>query len=183
MNKEKVQKYFLVALMAVGGIYGYFDFLLGPLNRREANAKTLISKLEPQVREAHTRIKRTRSIEESDPHAAMASHIFEVMKEKIPVEASVAWLPQRMDAYFSQAGFEKGVFRQQEEGADPDLKHFKRSSWLVDFSKGDFFKLGTALAHLENGEGLLQVTNLKIEAQPTNPELQRISVGFQTIVK
>jgi len=183
MNKEQIQKFVLIALFAGGGVYAYFDFLLGPLNRRESNSTLEIRKLEPLIREAQGRIKRTRAIEESDPHAAAARLAFDAMEARIPKEASVAWLPQRIDAYFSQAGFEKGSFRQEEEKQDNIAPLYKRSLWEVEFAKGDYLKLGAALAALENGEGLLQVTRLRVETTPTNPASQRIIVGFQTLVK
>lgn len=183
MSKEQIQKFVLIALFAGGGIYAYFDFLLGPLNRREANASADIQKLEPLIRDAQGRIRRTKSIEAADPHAAAAGVVFDVMESQIPKEASVAWLPQRMDAYFQKAGFEKGNFKQNEERQDTIIPLYKRSSWEVEFSKGDFFKLGKALAALENGEGLLQVTRLRIDIMPNDPAIQRVSIGFQTLVK
>lgn len=183
MNKEQIQKFVLIGLFAGGGIYAYFDFLLGPLNRRETSSAAEIRKLEPLIREAQIRIKRTRTIEESDPYATAAGVVFDLMEAKIPKEASVAWLPQRMDAYFSSAGFDKGSFRQEEEKQDTIAPLYKRSAWEVEFTKGDFFKLGKALAAMENGEGLLQVTRLKVETTPTDPARQRVLVGFQTLVK
>lgn len=183
MKKDQIQKFVLIALVAGGGVYCYFDYLLTPLAKREAAARSQIAKLEPLIKDAQSRIKRTRSIEASDPHAAAAGAIFDAMDHSIPSEAAVAWLPQRLTDRLKKHGIEKCVFRQVDEKPDTQLPRYKLSSWRVDVPAVDFNQLGSAIAALENEEGLMQFTQINIEATPLDPRLQRAAFSLRTLVK
>lgn len=182
-RKEKLQRLLLAGLVAVAGLYVYFEYLLAPLSQREAAAQREIRKLEPEINKALTQIKRTRQIASSDPHAETAKVVFAALEKNIPAEASVAWVPQRFGAFFRGHGIEKATYRLTGEESDPDIRGYKQSRWEIGLPGVEFTRFATALADWENREGLLQITHLNVIATPSDVERQAVTVKLRTVVK
>ena len=182
-NKEQAQKFFLIALVALGGLYCYFDLLLGPLSKTEKLATAQIEDLGPKIQKAKKQIVQIRGIEEGDVNAAAAREIREAMKTSIPDGASVTWLPPRLAEFFTRQGIQKPIFRINSETPEADIVGYNTSLWTIDIPKIEFVPLGIALAGLENQEGLLQVVNIQIEASSTDPQFQKVQLTVSTIAK
>ena len=183
INKEQLQKIFLISLLAIGGLYCYFDMLLGPLARQEEAALKRIEELQPKIMEAKKQLNRTHSIEEGDQNVGRARQIMEVIKASIPEGASVAWFPSRLSDFFSRQGIKKPLYRLNSETPDADLPGYKDSFWSIEIPKIQFAALAIAIAGLENQEGLLQIRNLQIEATPIDVQFQRAQLTISTLVK
>ncbi|MEI6349575.1 MAG: hypothetical protein WCP06_00545 [Verrucomicrobiota bacterium] len=182
-NKEQIQKFFLIALLAFGGLYCYFDLLINPLEKRETAALKRMEELEPKIKEAKRQLNRTRAVEESDVNAVRARQILDVMKASIPAGASVAWLPPKLSEFFARQGVKRPLFRLNSETSDPDMPGYKASFWGIEIPKIEFAALAIAIAGLENQEGLLQIRNLQIDAVPLDVQFQRAQVTISTVVK
>jgi hypothetical protein len=184
LNKDNLQKIFLVVVLALAGVYFYFSEILGPLSVREAAAKDAISALEPKMKDAKTQINRTRSIEAGDSNAATAKEIFSVMKASIPDGPPVAWYQPRLSDFFKRQGIPKATCRWTSDAAEPDLPGYKNCFWTIDLPRIEFAALAATLARLENQEGLLQITNLQIEAMPMpDVQYQHAQLSVSTLVK
>jgi len=182
-TKEQLQKAVLATLLCGGGLWYYAFEMLGPLAKREAAALKEISTLEPQIKEAKSKIVRTNAIEAGDVHAVEAQRAYAVMKAKIPGGQPVAWLPTRFAEFFKQQGIGKPTFRCNPEPNESDFPGYKGSSWTIEFPGVGFAALGEALAGLENQEGLMQITNLQIDSVATDAELHRVQLTISTLVK
>jgi len=182
-NKELIQKIFLAAMLACGGLFYYASEMLGPLSTRETKARNEIAALEPKIKEAKTRINRTSAVENGDPHANEARRALEVMRAKIPEAPPVAWFPTRVEAFSKQQGIAKPVFHAIPDRKNPGFPEFEEVSWSIEFSRLSFASLGWTLAGLENQEGLLQITQLKINPVPKEPEVHYAQITISTLVK
>ena len=182
-TKEQIQKAVLAAMLCGGGLWYYAFEMLEPLAKREAAALKETAALEPQIKEAKSKIVRTNAIEAGDVHAAEAKRAFAAMKAKIPGGPPVAWLPTRFGEFFKQRGIGKPTFRGNPEPTEPEFPGYKGSSWTIDLPGVGFAAFGDALADLENQEGLMQITNLLIESAATNPEIHHTQITISTLVK
>lgn len=182
-KKEKIQKIVLASLVACGGVYCYFDYLLAPLSAREVRAQAEIARIEPLIAKAMTQVKRTRLIANADPYAADAREVFGALERTIPREASVAWVPQRFGAFFKAQGIPRVSYRLTGEERDPEVVGYKLSRWGVSIPGVEFNAFAKALAAWENQEGLMQITHLNFNVSPGDVERQGVEIKLQTIVK
>jgi len=182
-NKEQIEKVALATMLCLGSLYYYTFEMLAPLNKREAAATKEIAALEPKIREAKSKIVRTRAIEAGDTHAAEAQRVYALMTKKIPRGQPVAWLPTRFTDFFKQQGIGKPLYRVNPEPAELNIPGYKDSSWTLELPGVGFAALGAALAALENQEGLMQITNLQIDPTATSPEIHHAQLTISTLVK
>lgn len=183
LNKEQIQKVALGVLLAVGGLFGYFSQMLGPLSVREMKAQKEIAALEPKIAKAKSQIARTRAVETGDPHAEEANRVQAVMREKIPDAPPVAWFPTRMENFLKQHGIAKPVFHAASERKNPGFQGFDEIDWPIELPQTGFAALGRALAALENHEGLMQITGLQIKPATKDPEVHYAQITVSTLVK
>ena len=182
-NKEQIQKAVLGAMLCVGGVYYYTCEMLGPLAKRETAAIQEIARLEPLIKDAKSKITRANAIEAGDTHAKEAQRIYAVMQTKIPKGHYEAWLPTRFTEFFKQQGIGKPIFHSNPDPGEAEFPGYKATSWSLDFPGVRFAALGSALAGLENQEGLMQITNLLVDQPATNPEVHHAQLTFSTLVK
>lgn len=180
---ENLKRYILIAVAALLGLYAYFSLLLGPLAVKEARAKKEIKDLTPRISKAESLIARTKVIAESDTNAARAKVLHEVIDSTIPNGASVVWLPERLEQCFKPQGIPRITSRLVKEQPDTEFVNYKHSEWDVDIAQITLSSLAKALVDFENREGLAQITQLQIDAIPTNIEAQRVRFRFTTVVK
>ncbi|MEI6562254.1 MAG: hypothetical protein WCO68_09250 [Verrucomicrobiota bacterium] len=182
-NKEQIEKVGLATVLCLGGLYYYTFEMLAPLDKRETSATKEIAALEPKIRDAKSKIARARAVEAGDAHATEAQRVYALMKAKIPGGQPVAWLPTRFTEFFKQQGIGKPLYRANPEPTDLNFPGYKGSSWALELPGAGFVALGTALAALENQEGLMQITNLQIDPVATSPELHHAQLTISTLVK
>lgn len=180
LAKDELQKLALSTLLFIGLLYCYFSMMLGPLNARERQTRKSIAELSPQIEEAKKQIKRTATIETQTPATL---ETLEQIKGMIPEGAPVAWFPPRMTEFFKRQGIEKCAARLSGEIPGTDIPGFRRLVWSIDLPKVEFVPLAIALAGLENEEPLLEITNLQVEANGTDPQFQHAVLTVHTIVK
>ena len=184
LNKETVEKIGLGCILLFGGLYYYFNELLGPLSAHEAAILKELPALEGQIRDAKIQVNRTRSVESADPNAVAARECFDVMKVTIPDGSPLAWLPQRFSDFFKRQGIAKATFRLNAETPASDIPGYKNSFWAIDIPKVEYVPLAIAIAGLENQEGLLQITNLQILTTPlAGDQFQHAQLTTSTVVK
>ncbi len=182
LNKDQKQKIFLTVLLLMFTIYGYFSFLLAPLNSEVAKAQIEITQLEKKIADGGTRL---RTFNELKGRASDAGELIAQANAFIPDGAPIAWFPPRLHAFFDRQGLRNSVVRQRSSGGtgDRDLdKKFLNSVWSADIPLAEFFPLAIAVAGLENEEILLEITQLTIAARE-NPELQQVSMEMLTLLK
>ena len=182
-NKELIQKAVLAAMFCAGGLWYYATEMLGPLTKRQGEAKKEITALEPKLKDAKSKILHTNAIQAGDTHAMEAQRAFAVLKAKIPGGQPVAWLPTRFAEFFKQQGIGKPTFRSNPKPSESDFLGYTGSSWTIDLSNVGFAAFGRALAALENQEGLMQITNLQLDSVATAPEIHHAQLTISTLVK
>jgi len=183
LTKEQIQKAVLAVMLCGGGLYYYSAEMLEPLTKREAAAVKEIATLEPQIKDARSKIAHANAVAAGDTHAVEAQRAYAVMKAKIPGGQPVAWLPTRFTEFFKQQGIGKPLFRSNPEPGEADFPGYKVSSWTLEFPNVGFAALGGALAELENQEGLMQITSLQIDTLATNLEVHHAQLTISTLVK
>lgn len=183
INKDQVQKAVLVGMVAASCLYYYSAEMLGPLTVRDATATKDIGELETKINAAKPKIARTAAMEAGDVNAAVARDAYTVMQAGIPSGEPIAWFPTRLTEFFRKVGIPKQNFRCNLDPAEPKFPGFKTSSWMIELPGVDFATLGRAVAALENQEGLLQITNLQMEASAKEPDRHHAQLTVSTLVK
>lgn len=179
LGKDEIQKIALSSLLLIGLLYCYFALLLGPLSKREAQVKEDIKALTPQIDTAKKQIAHTASLEKEEPANNV---VLDQIKGLIPDGAPVAWFPPRIADFFKRQGIEKCSARLTNELPLKDVPGFRKLVWSIDVPKVGFIPLAIALSGLENEDPLLEISNLQVEANSTNPELQHVVLTANTIV-
>lgn len=177
LGKEEIQKIFLGGLLFIILIYGYFEMLLGPLQKQRTSTKSRIEELNKKLTEAKGQIRRVQQLEASLP---AAEQTMAAVKAMVPAGAPVAWFPPRVAEHFNREGLGKAATRMTGETADKDLPGFRRMTWSVDLAKIEFIPFAQALADFENNEPLAEITSMQIEAGTTDVEVQRASFNVRT---
>ena len=181
LGKDEIQKIFLSALLFAGLLYGYFAFLLKPLQAKESSARAVIQELEPKIRAAKGQLKQTAGL---DAQAPEASEKYGRIVALIPDGSPIAWFPPRIVEFFRRQGIERCTVRLARESEAPSqLPDFRRLSWIVDLREVQFVSLGIAIAGLENEEPLLQVDQVQIEPSQQDIEKQHAILTVSNLVK
>jgi len=184
LNKDQQQKIVLSFLLLCFVIYGYFEFLLRPLQASVARAATESVALEKKIAEGNARL---RGLGDLKTKAANASGLIAQAQAFIPDGAPVAWYPPRMKNFFGRQGFNKDSITVTQKGVegtgDRDFdKKFIITNWQIQIPNADFFALAIALSGLENEEVLTEISSLTI-AMRENPEVVSSLFDVQTVLK
>lgn len=181
LTKDQIQKMFLSALLLIGLIYCYFQFLIFPMNRADLNARTALDELDAKMTASSKRLTKLRSIDEQ---ARTSSDVLAQVNSMIPGGEPIAWFPPRMRAFFERQGIKDVVTRleRKEKMIEPELSDFAACSWNIELPGVDFVPLGIAIAGLENEEPLLEITRLQINTALETPEVLRVSMSVNTIL-
>ncbi len=178
-DQEQIKKIALALLLLVALLYGYFTYLLGPLEKARRNAESGINTIIPQISAAKSQITRTAALEIQAPKA---TNFLSNLKNSIPDGAPIAWFPPKMADFFKSHGIDKCSTRLVSESPDA-MPGFKRLVWTIDMPKVEFIPLGIAISCLENDEPLLTVTNVSIDATRENAQYQHATLTLTTLVK
>ena len=180
-SKDQIQKIVLSTLLMAALIYGYFQFLIFPLNTADQNARKEIADLNTKIAVSSKRLAKLRS---SDEQARSASDVWATVNSMIPSGEPIAWFPPRMRAFFDRQGIKESVTRleRRDKLPEPELNEFAACNWSIELPGVDFVPLGIAIAGLENEEPLLEITRLQISTALETPETQRISMNVSTIM-
>lgn len=182
LNKDQKQKIFLSILLMAVLVYGYFTFLLAPLNVEETKANSQITSLNTKIEKARSLIKRSKAVESQ---AVTAQETLAQINDRIPEGAPVAWFPPQVRSFFDRHNIKDSTTRagSVEVGGDPNLSDYKSLAWSIDLPQTTFDQLGIALAGLENENILLEITRLQINSRPEDPEKQRVALNVVTLLK
>lgn len=182
LNKDQIHKISLSGILFAILIYGYFQFLLGPLAVKDtANIKQLAD-LENKLAEGKRQVRLgTNALETS----ATAEATLRQIQDMIPKEAAIAWFPPKVTGFFEKRALPKVSVKLQGTSPlrEPGLEEFKYYTWNVTFPPANFNTTIAALHQLENEDPLLAITTLTVQASPDEPENQRVTAIFQTLLK
>lgn len=180
LGKEDIQKIVLGVLLGVGVVFGYFQWLLFPLQARHAATQKSVAALDPAIAKAKAQLARDANVQAQAPIARATLAQIDGM---IPEGAPVAWFPTRMAEFFKNHGIDKTTTRLNGEAAQPNLPGYRRISWSVDLPKVEFTTFASAIADLENTELLLWIDSLSIESIREEPDAQHVILTVANIVK
>lgn len=173
MNKEKIQKIVASVLTLTVLTYCYFNFLLGPQNKKITDRQEQAAKLEEEIRRADTQIARTQSLE---PQGIEAEEFLARAEAFFPEGAPIAWFPPMMRKFFKRLGIEEVVLTPK--GTTPAgpaaLDDYEQLIWDVQLTSVDFLKAGTALAALENEQPFTAINFVQVVRGASLAE-QRVS--------
>lgn len=182
-TKDEIQKMVLSGLLMIGLLYGYREFLLGDLNKRERVATAALKDVESKIAGAGSRLKRLRSLEEQSRDATERSATVNAL---IPEGEPIAWFPPRAKAFFDRHNIRDVAVRleRKDKPAESELAaDYSAFHWGFDLPNVAFTPLGIALAGLENEEQLLEIQRVQISTQPATPELQRVTLSCATLMR
>jgi hypothetical protein len=169
----------LAILQLIALLYGYFTYLLGPLQQAQKNATDGIATVTPQIADAKQQISKAAALEARAPEATA---FLTQLKNTIPDGAPIAWFPPKMTEFFRAHGIEKCTTHLVSEGADA-MPGFKKLVWAIDVPKVEFVPLGIAISSLENDEPLLTILNVSIDATREDAQYQHATLILTTLVK
>lgn len=180
LGKDHIQKIALGSLMAIGVVYGYFDFLLGPLRAKTRAIAIGIAALDPEINKANAQMLRAKAIAKDAPpvEASIAS-----INALIPEGSPVAWFPVRINELFKKAGSERATTKLTAETPEKELNGYRRVTWAIDLPLVECMAFGAAVAELENQEPLVEIQSIAVETLRENPEAQRALLTVNNIVK
>jgi hypothetical protein len=179
LNKDQKQKLLLGAMIVIGVVYAYFEFLLGPLRTAEQAAVHGMNELEPKIGKANAQIAKVANLRAKQPDA---SRYMAQIKSMIPEGSPIAWFPPRLVDFFKRHGVDKVAARLNSENVEKDLTGFRRLNWGVDVPHANFVTFAAALAALENEEPLIEVQTFEAEAGREDVSVQRISVILNHLI-
>ena len=180
LTKDQTQKIALGALMMIGVIYSYFDFLLGPVQQGRAVANTYTDGLDPQIAAAAAQIAKAKTFEAQSPGAVRLVKQVEVM---IPEGSPVAWFPPKLSEFFKKKGIDRVAAHVNNDSLDKDYTGYRRVNWGVELPRVDFMAFAAAIADLENEEPLLEIQSLEIEAGRDEAQMQRATMVLNNLVR
>jgi len=179
LDQEHIKKIALSVLLLIALLYGYFTYLLGPVQQAEKDATNGIAAVTPQIADAKKQINRTSQLEKQAPEAvALLSNL----KDTIPDGEPIAWFPPKMTEFFKSHGIDKCTTHLVTEGTDP-TPGLKRMVWAIDIPKVEFVPLGTAISSLENEEPLTTILSVTIDALREDAQYQHATLTISTLVK
>jgi hypothetical protein len=179
LEQDQIKKIGLSLGVLVALLYGYYAFLLGPLEEGERKAAVGIASLEPQIADGKAQIAKTADLEKRAP---AATAFLNNLKNTIPDGAPIAWFPPKMASFFKSRGIDKASTRLVSESADA-MPGFSRIVWSIDLPKVGFIPLGNAISALENDEPLLDILNVTIDAIREDAQYQHATLTLSTLVK
>jgi hypothetical protein len=179
LEQEQVKKIVLSVLLLCALLYGYFAYLLGPLQQSVLNANNGIASTIPAISDAKKQIARTADLEAKAPQATA---FLNAIKNSIPDGEPIAWFPPKMSDFFKSRGIDKCTTHLVSEAPDT-MPGFRRIVWSIDVPKIEFIPLGMAISTLENTEPLMTVTNVSIDATREDAQYQHATLTVTTLVK
>jgi hypothetical protein len=180
LSKDQKQKLMLGGMMVIGVIYGFIEFLISPAQNARAAALKNIGTIQPKIDAAKAQIAKTNGLEAKLPETSKFNAQVAAM---IPEGSPVAWFPPRVADYFKQQGIDKVSARANSDTVEKELTGYKRYNWGVEIPRAEFIALGTALAEMENGEPLLEIQAIDIEANRDDAQAQRANLTINTLVR
>jgi hypothetical protein len=179
LEQDQIKKIGLSLAVLVALLYGYFVFLLGPVQDGEQKAIAGVASLEPQIADAKQQITKTAALEKKAP---FATAFLTNLKNTIPDGAPIAWFPPKMSQFFRSLGIEKCTTRLVSE-SESGMPGFRKLVWDIDVPKVEFVPLGIAISTLENNEPLLDILNVTVDATREDAQYQHATLVLSTLVK
>lgn len=170
----------LGGMLAVALIYAYFEFGLGPLNRKREAAQREITALGPKIADADKKIKARDALKAKVPSAEA---FLAAVDKMIPEGAPVAWFPTLVGDYFKAKDGERVSTRLLNETNDAAVEGYHRIQWTIEIPKTDLIEFGGALANFENQQPLVDCPSLIVEFDKDEPQFQRISLNVTNSIR
>jgi hypothetical protein len=180
LDKEQKQKIALGAMLLVGVVYGFIEFLISPVSTAREAAVTNTNALEPKIQMARAQIAKTEGLKAKLPDA---DKLIAQVSAMIPDGAPVAWFPPRVTEYFRRQGIDKVSARLNSEVVEKELTGYKRINWGVEFPRVDFIAFARAVSEMENGEPLLEIQGVELEVSRDEVSFERGNLNVNNLVR
>jgi len=182
-SKDEIQKIVLSILLFAALIYCYFEFLLTPIDKTKERLQADIVQLKAKYVSDK---KICNSLTDLKNKHKAAENTISVINNMIPDGgAPIAWFPPKVKSFFEKQGITEVEVKQTgtSKFTEEFMSSYIRITWSVDINKVDFLKLGIALAGFENQFPLVRISNIKVLAQETTPELQNVQLNCISVFK
>jgi hypothetical protein len=180
LSKEQTQKIVLGAMLVIGLIYSVIEFLIGPLQGQREAALKDADALDPKIRMAEAQIARTKGLAAQLP---ASKKLVAQVAAMIPDGAPVAWFPPRLSDYFKRQAIDKVNTRFNKEFPDKEITGYRWLNWGVEIPRADFIHFAAAVADIENGEPLIEIQGLDIEASRDEVQAQQITLTVNSLIR
>ncbi len=178
LNRDQISRMILGVLMLIVGLVAFQSLLLSPLALRTKSQQAQIEESEVKLREANGTITRVTNLKKA-LEASKAR--LDKLLENHPRSAPIAWFPPMIQSFFSRQELQRAAVTLINRDVER-MGGYQLLEWSVDFSQADFFRLGAALATLENTDRLLEIQEITISVRPDDPEFQAVSLRLASIL-
>ncbi len=179
LTKEQQQYVFLGVVMFFGGIYGYWKWIMTPLNKQVVELKATVEQKEQSLREV---IAMQKSWEEYGDRLAAVQRGSQFAIRRIPTTAALSGILLRINRLFLEGGMEMTKFRPDTtatiKSEFPELSKFIADVDVV----ASYNKFGTFLSRLSGEDIIYNVEDVQIRESPTLDDPGAISVGMRVVV-
>lgn len=180
---KQIQKLSLTGMLLVVLAYGYFSFLLGPLQRSDADARRRIADLEAKLANAESEVQKCARLEDE---ARFFTARLALIQEQVPQGAPIAWFPPAIKNLFARYDVPVNPVRLVNSAPlrDAHLAGLLRHDWTMEVPQTDYRTLGRVLAALENEHPLLSIRHLRIGPSVADgPEFQAVALNLSTVLR
>jgi hypothetical protein len=173
LSKDQKQKLALGAIMLIGVVYLYLEFLLGPLQNARNAAASSKDALEPKIQQAQAQIAKTQKLKSREHEANL---VVDQINSMIPEGSPIAWFPPRIAGFFKRQKIDQVSARMNNEAAEKELQGFRRLNWGVEAPRIEFIPFAAAVAELENQELLIEIQGFEVDAGRDDVGIQRAAL-------
>lgn len=179
LTKEQQQYVFLGVVMFFGGIYGYWKWLMTPLNKQVLDLRATVEQKEQSLKEV---LAMQKSWEEYGDRLAAAQRGSQFAARRIPTSAALTGIVLRVNRLFLEGGMEMTKFRPDTtatiKSEFPELSKFIADVDVI----ASYNKFGTFLSRLSGEEIVYNVEDVQIRESPLPGDPGAISVGMRIVI-
>ena len=180
LKKEETKKLALSSLMFAILLYGYFNFLLWPLNLSETGQLKAYEVLQPKIAAARGQIAKLQSISKEIPEKQAA---LKGLLDSLPPREPLSWFPDKIRKIFREQGIVGNVdVRKTAASNIKEYDLFWRYNWNVETTAADFNQIGRLIARIQE-DPLIFIQRCNITVEPETPEKHRFQLELSSLVK
>lgn len=181
-SPDQTKKTVLILIALAALVYGYFSFLLSPLQTSQARIINTTAELENKIAASKKMVAHVSQLEQS---ATRAIGMSEKIDGMIPDGAPLAWVPPRIKSFFATDEMEIGAIRLLNSSPlkQPELSAFGINQWVVEFPRVNFLALAKSMARFENENPLWSILIVRVATEQAAPEEQFVTLTIATLVK
>jgi hypothetical protein len=155
---------------------------MAPFVEEEKADRAAITALQERLAGARQTIEEIRALEEE---AARARAGLQAFAAGFPAGSAYVWFPAQVKEHFARFGFAGAVARVNTARDEPDLPHFERTYWAVEFPVGNdpaqVRAACLAVAEIEPRDCSVRLLDVAIRPDADDPARRRMVINISTL--